>query len=551
MATADFVLVDQALQGDRQAFTEIVSRYQTLVCSIAYAITGNLHVSEELAQETFVSAWHALETLHEPTRLRPWLCGIVRNLANDRNRRRSRDVLESAHEIVADQVASSPADDPASTSVAREEEELLDRTLSGLPETYREPLVLFYREQQSVARVAELLDLTPNTVRQRLSRGREMLRNEIVGVVERGLLRSAPGRAFTLGVVAALPIMSTSAKAATVTITTAKGVGAMSSASWLGYVGVLLGPAAGLLGGWFGYTMSMRSARSDAERVFVHQLMRVIVGLIVASSVALGTLITFGEQWRATHPSALVAAIVVTAISYVIALGGTVLWANVKIARIRRETGTVRSLSQDEVAARLPAVMRTLQYTRSYDSPWRLLGVPLISVRFHGASAYGQRQLQPAVGWIAIGDKAYGILFACGSIAVGGFAFGAVSIGLLAFGGLGIGAVALGGAAVGYWTAGGIGIGWYTFAGVALAGKAAIGGVAVARDFALGGIPLAAEANTDAAKAFIETSSFFHWAGMLMSPWGWFAAVAVILLPMFIALRFVSPKSESLRVGAE
>ncbi|MCA9183993.1 MAG: sigma-70 family RNA polymerase sigma factor [Pirellulaceae bacterium] len=542
MATSDLTLVDQARQGNRQAFAEIVGRYQTLICSIAYARTGNLHTSEEIAQDTFIAAWNSLKTLREPGQLRPWLCGIVRNLANDRNRRQTRDVLASADAIVADQVASSTSDDPAATTLAQEETELLDRTLASLPPTYREPLVLFYREQQSVARVAELLDLSPNAVKQRLSRGREMLRSEIAAVVERGLLRSSPGRAFTLGVVAALPIISTTAKAATVTITTAKGVGAMSSAAWLGYLGALLGPAAGLLGGWFGYTMSMRSARSDAERSFIRKLMLIIMVLIVCSTTAMGVLITFGQQWSATNPGLLAGAISVLAIGYVAMLGGTIVWANVRIAQIRRDTQTVESLSTDEVAARLPAAMRDLQHCRSYDSPWRLLGLPLVSVRFHGASAYGQQRLRPAVGWIAIGDKAYGILFACGSVAVGGFAFGAISIGLLAFGGMGIGALALGGVAIGAWASGGIGMGWYSFAGVALAWKAAIGGIAVAREYALGGIPVATHANSDVAKAFIEASPFFRWAGMLMSPWGWFGAVIVGMLPMLVALRLVPPQ---------
>ncbi len=98
--------------------------------------------------------------------------------------------------------------DPADQSLAREEFELIDRMLHALPSHYREPLVLFYREQQSVARVAELLDLSPDTIKQRLSRGRDLLRSEVEAILEQGLLSTSPGNSFTMGVLAALPVLS-------------------------------------------------------------------------------------------------------------------------------------------------------------------------------------------------------------------------------------------------------------------------------------------------------------------------------------------------------
>ena len=108
MHTSDQVLVKQASAGDRQAFAEIVGRYQTLVCSVAYGATGNLAASEELAHEAFIAAWASLRTLKDPCRLRPWLCGIVRNLANNRTRKRQRDILSNASAIEQTQFADAP-----------------------------------------------------------------------------------------------------------------------------------------------------------------------------------------------------------------------------------------------------------------------------------------------------------------------------------------------------------------------------------------------------------------------------------------------------------
>src|SRR5262245_26113559 len=201
-------------EGDREAFTRIVERYQALICSLAYSACGALGTSEDMAQETFITAWHRLKELREPSKLRQWLCGIVRNIAANALRRELRRGGEP-ESLDAATIELSVEDDPAARTIAREEEILLWRTLAEMPESYREPLVLFYREERSVAEVAMKLDLTEDTVKQRLSRGRAMLREEMAALVESALVRSKPSAAFTVGVLMALPLVSaTSASAA-------------------------------------------------------------------------------------------------------------------------------------------------------------------------------------------------------------------------------------------------------------------------------------------------------------------------------------------------
>src|SRR5512136_2226939 len=79
----DAGLVHASLAGNREAFGQIVSRYQSLVCSLAYSATGSLSQSEDLAQETSLAAWKHLAELREPAKLRAWLCGMARNLINN------------------------------------------------------------------------------------------------------------------------------------------------------------------------------------------------------------------------------------------------------------------------------------------------------------------------------------------------------------------------------------------------------------------------------------------------------------------------------------
>jgi hypothetical protein len=140
----------------------------------------------------------------------------------------------------------------------------------------------------------------------------------------------------------------------------------------------------------------------------------------------------------------------------------------------------------------------------------------------------------PAKGWIAVGNKAYGILFAagtialggisCGPLALGGLAVGACGIGLFAFGGLAIGLAALGGAALGYMAFGGGAVGWL----------GASGGAVVARHFAMGGNALATHANDRAAQAFMQSSAFFSHAEVIV-----YTLVAIsFLVPPAISLYF-------------
>jgi RNA polymerase sigma factor (sigma-70 family) len=77
--------VAATLTGNREAFSQIVSRYQSLICSLAYSATGSLGQSEDLAQETFITAWKRLRLLREPSKLRAWLCGIARNRIHSRS----------------------------------------------------------------------------------------------------------------------------------------------------------------------------------------------------------------------------------------------------------------------------------------------------------------------------------------------------------------------------------------------------------------------------------------------------------------------------------
>ena len=233
-------MVSESLAGNRDAFGQIVGRYQSLVCSLAYSATGSLSQSEDLAQDTFVTAWKQLADLRDPEKLRAWLCGIARNLINNSLRKQGREPSHRAESLDEISESHSPEPLPAEQAISNEEQAILWRSLENIPEIYREPLVLFYGEHQSIEAVAQNLELTEDAAKQRLSRGRKLLHEQVLAFVEGALEKTSPEKTFTLGVLAALPMVATSSKAATVG-------GILTKASTATKIGTFFGSIGGFL----------------------------------------------------------------------------------------------------------------------------------------------------------------------------------------------------------------------------------------------------------------------------------------------------------------
>jgi len=246
--SSDADLVAASLAGSREAFRQIVERHQTLVCSLAYGATGNVSRSQDLAQETFLAAWKDLPGLREPGKLRAWLCGIVRHAIQKSHRRTAADPVANAAPLEEAQEVPASGALPCDQAITREEEALVWRSLEQIPVNYREPLVLFYRQHQSIEEVAAALELSADTVKQRLFRGRKLLQEEVRGLVENTLQRTAPGREFSGLVMSALPLTAGPAAATGATLG-AKGAATAKT----GLLAVWLLPLAPFIGIFVGF----------------------------------------------------------------------------------------------------------------------------------------------------------------------------------------------------------------------------------------------------------------------------------------------------------
>jgi len=533
-------LVALCLAGDRRAFEMIVERYQGLVCALTYAGCGDVHRSEDLAQETFLEAWTHLGGLKEPARLRAWLCGIARNVVAGEHRRQGR--VPAAGGLVVEEAVCSSAVPPPEEAIRREEQVLLWETLERLPAEYREPLVLYYRQEESVAAVAEALELSEEAARQRLSRGRSMLAQRLEHVIDRGLRTTGPTQAFTLAVLAALPgvvvsvaaTATLSAAAATTKTAASTTVVAKVLATVGGLVSMLLGPLIGLAGGYFGYRVGLAQTISEPERRHARRSFWTMMALIAGFMLVFYSTM-YWTAWLGLTAHLQGMLMVGLAFAYAI----TVVFLAIRFARRQRRLRAAAIAETPQALAEAQAMCA--RWGDEYKSRWTLLGLPLIHISM---APTPDNRASVAKGWIAMGGRAYGVLFAFGGVAVGAISFGGVAIGLLTWGGCAIGAFSFGGLAVGVWALGGMAVGWQAMGGVALAWSDAVGGIAVAREYAWGATSNAAHANDPAAEHHIRGNGFFRLADVLLRHAYWFWLVSVLpLIPMLARWRRVRKNS--------
>ena len=361
----------------------------------------------------------------------------------------------------------------------REEQAILWRTLERVPELYREPLILYYREHRSVEHVAAALDLTEEAVKQRLSRGRRILQERMLSFVEGALHRSTPGRVFTVGVLAALPGLAPKAEAA------ALGTAAATHGGFLAK-SMGLAPLLTAISGFVSAVLTLRAnldqARTPRERRAVVQITATLFLGALGLLVVLYLLRAAALQWPERR---IVLAVICQGIAAAFILG----WPAVVLG-VMRAMRRLRTLER----SRHPELFldprdQVGSPEAEYRSAQRFLGVPLVHVRFSTPDAGDP----PVVGWFAGGDRAYGLLFAAGGVAVAPFSIGAVSVGLVSIGTLGVGVFSVGTVAVGLFALGCLAAGVQAFgwlsalgwqvakgSGFAIAGRVAEGPVAFA-----------------------------------------------------------------------
>lgn len=170
-------VIRQAAAGDRQARGAFVRAYQDRVFRLLLRWTGERELALDLAQETFLKAFGALGRFRLDSDPAPWLFQIAHRLFLDHLRKARPDSLDAYQE-------SGAQPEPGALDARIEglgESEALNAALAGLPEPWRQALVLRHFQDQPYEAIAEILGVPMGTVKTWLHRGRERLRQELEG----------------------------------------------------------------------------------------------------------------------------------------------------------------------------------------------------------------------------------------------------------------------------------------------------------------------------------------------------------------------------------
>jgi len=167
----DQPLVRAALDGDLQAFEQLVERHRDVVFRVVARLVASDQEAEDLTQDTFLRAFHRLERYRGEASFRSWLLRIGHNTAVTYVTQAGR-VATHPLEAAGEEVGAIAAGSPAEQLERRERRERLDKKLKGLGRTHRTVLVLRDIEGLSYEEIARITDSPVGSVKGRLHRAR-------------------------------------------------------------------------------------------------------------------------------------------------------------------------------------------------------------------------------------------------------------------------------------------------------------------------------------------------------------------------------------------
>lgn len=179
-------LIKQAGQGSEAAFEELVRAYEKKIYNLTLRITGNREDAFDLTQTTFLKAWHAISLFQFDSKFSTWLCRIASNACIDFLRKEKRRntvslTVEDEDDPYAEMAVADERLDPEAIVEAASERERVLQALNTLPKDYRIILSLRAVEDMGYEEIAQALDLKTGTVKSRIFRAREMLRQRFSG----------------------------------------------------------------------------------------------------------------------------------------------------------------------------------------------------------------------------------------------------------------------------------------------------------------------------------------------------------------------------------
>ncbi|HEV8593426.1 MAG TPA: sigma-70 family RNA polymerase sigma factor [Pyrinomonadaceae bacterium] len=183
---SDHELIERTKNGDEAAFAAIVGRYRNPITNYLYRFLNDYEEAVDLAQETFVRVYFAIDRYHTEFAFSTYIYRIATNLAISELRRRKRRKIFSLTGLFQgegdDDVEFQPTDErplPDKNIVDDEQERVIAKAIATLPPKYRVPIILRDIEGRTYEEIANILELGLGTTKSRISRARGLLREKL------------------------------------------------------------------------------------------------------------------------------------------------------------------------------------------------------------------------------------------------------------------------------------------------------------------------------------------------------------------------------------
>jgi RNA polymerase sigma-70 factor (ECF subfamily) len=174
-------LIQHSLNGDLEAWGEIVGRYKEAVFAVTLSILRNYADAEDATQDAFIRAFENLRQYDLSRKFSTWLLTVAANVAKNALRKRRREREPPLPEMDGD---------PSEEVQADLRLQAVRRAVGELPEPYRAPVVLYYWHELPLEEIGQILGLPVGTVKTRLFRARALIRAKLL---EQGVIHNAVG----------------------------------------------------------------------------------------------------------------------------------------------------------------------------------------------------------------------------------------------------------------------------------------------------------------------------------------------------------------------
>jgi RNA polymerase sigma factor (sigma-70 family) len=175
----DIEIISKVLTGDPQAYAGLVSRYQNYVFTLALRFTKNREDAEEVSQDIFIKAYRSLADFRGASKFSTWLYTIVNNTCITFLRKKKLETHSLNNEKVFEIAVSQDSGLRANLVEQKSRIAMVNKAITMLGPDDAEIITLFYKGEQSLDEIAQILGLETNTAKVRLHRARTRLKEKM------------------------------------------------------------------------------------------------------------------------------------------------------------------------------------------------------------------------------------------------------------------------------------------------------------------------------------------------------------------------------------